>query len=1829
MGYGKYDSSSGSVTFTGQVFPKTNRDGGASCLTAGDTFKFGPFNNGELVVFYLDPNGASSSRFWSYLDPPGLVNPDTSVCGAPSGCTHGSWAYIANDDITLFGFEDSSLGDADYNDLMFFLQVEGGATFNEVPTYGGGTILVCNTATAVSDSSYAELNCTQWGLLEATTSSSCLTYMSIPTGWTWALDSDASAHIAISSLASKWSYSEASCFLLASNDSYTGGVGYHSDGSPCLTSEYNIQTILNGTKLCYNAACTSRFVLKGSYLGVDCSSTDRCSLTTSGSVLAYEPSSGSSSVVVYPTSYSVYLKAGSGSVSVSTSVQLTGGSSSTQNIDVLVVADFTSASSSSQIANIKSSWANIASGFSTEKLNPQFAFVNYRRTSSSAYTLTTDYTFRSSVEALDSSQFPTSSSTSCPTASNNPMHTAVAELITTRYSQFNWREDNSFHLVWIHSACPIADTSVLYNAVISSGVVPIITYSGSSSSLPTGYSLSNSPPLAKSYKASSNWASPFVYASSTASTPKGAGSMKSLVTSLVAYASSGNTDFVSGLTTTVNTDAASTGLGTTSYTIAWPSGLAVDNSASYSTVVRVMGRTTTTFRISFNRLPSIPNVSYSFVGSQSQTIVLSPTDPDGNLINIAISTYPSQGVLYTTDGVQITDSNPLATGIYTFVYKPNQYASGSDSVVVAAGDGCASTTGTVSLSITYANTAPVAKDIVINMDEDSTATGTNGQIDFTNYISDEDNSHGQSQTLTVRLVSNPSPSDKGSLVTYSGSTAVSIGSLSTKVLKFVLASPRSGYGNVTFTYQVSDNTNQGNDLSNVATVTVVIKHINHAPILSIPNTKYTVKVSSATDTVISGSITDYDYSTDKVNLYVLSSNLTNFQIAADATVGSGAIYPAKLYSSNLTSTTSNFAISNLLWKQPTVNGETERVTFIAQDSTGTWSNSVDVILQTADANPPTWVSKPINTSNPSAFSMTQGDTLSNLYFSATDEDSTQWQTLIFTLTSAPSNGIVRVRPISTGSTSTLILSTKLGNANNASYVGLAASSSVSYFSIDYIPSSSFVGTDSFSFIVTDSDGISSSDVATVTVNVARKLLPPQCANITIRTLEQVGGSAAIAVASQNIPANSVLLQLESFNFPGTLTLSTSASWSIGTNTSATSSSSITVTATSQFGFFSTDPSTTPTGNFTYVPIEPATNLVGTPCTGYVYVTHVNHAPTSTNQVDTVKKRTPLKVTLSASDSDADDIPSTISASFTAINPSSQGTFWFDEAMSLPLTTATLSTRTLTDRTFWYISETAYSTSNTPLARYTFVVTDQHGLQSSSSYSGSITVTPAGDVPVPATLETSTYQETPVPMSLAVGATTETGSTPTVRITSLPEFGTFAVCAADGVCSLVYSAPVDVGSTAGRVIFVPRDYDWGDNFTSFDFTLTDPESNAIGTYTMVINVIHVNKKPSITAANFLTTAQSTSGIVINESEWRSFDWIVSDVDSLPSTLTTSLRIAFYTSQGFNIYSCTYATGHWDTQNCTFNSETDTPFAARADFAKNAQKIISSFEVVTADCETFDDLKLRYGVASDNCQAHFKMVFAPTPSAYYTPYVSITFVGVDDNDAESSSISALIFVKSINTAPTVWSPSIVISGQGISNPFILDTSTDSSTYNNPVSVGDVDSNGNIELLTIKVVDGYTGNLVWPSTAACSADSSIAQTWNCLDRIDGFNQWLVDLRFEVTSGDRADITFTMNDLGYSSDYSPSPNLTATSTTSIRLTAAATAPSGNSSTLAIAVGVSAAAGLALLGALGFFLRRAVAPPSDDYFSAATSPLSAAPQSPLYAPQNVEHTSALYKAKT
>lgn len=1861
MGYAKYNAQTQKTTNPSYAIQKTNTNSGSGCLVAGDTWRFGPFVGDDMLVFFLDANSNDNARYWSYFAP-GITNPssDISTCGSP-GCVHSAWAYLTDYDLTIFGWEDQSLGDADYNDLVFYLTLQGSGYYNEVPSYENGTVLVCNNNTIVSWNSFTDVDCQSWGLLEtATGSGSCLTYMAIPSGWTWAPDDQTSKDIILASYL-QWAYTGAStCYLLSVSPTQGAGYNVNTGTNPvslqsCTATVKYItpggQTIAPGlvtpfTPLCYNTECTARYVLKSISQSVACASVTRCDSSKVGIALQSTPTDYSPGIVTLPDSVTAWIATGTGSLDVAASLKLVDSDATNPKIDVVVLTDLyvdTTNSGQGQRSYIDSSWSSIGPSFRSFNMDVKFAkvhFVPSNNAASAGYSLTSDYSFSSAAGSMPDSAYHKIScgaSDSAILRRGQNLVNAINAVATA--SALNWRSD-AYRVVWVHTLCPLPANGQGTSSSLSmrsiqqlTGIVPVIALGSVSSNTPT-FAAAGAPWQYSYYYSgqSVSWDSPFRSYSYTPN--RGAYLFAQYLKTFQVIASQGDINWITNLGS--SPVAVQGGAASFTYTISWPSSVPVTTTTLYYRAsMQILGRDTVSYLIYFNHAPTMsPYTTTMTPQVSSVTFTMGPSDLDqGNQLNLIVKTRPTGGSLVASNGVTITtNGQALPVNIFTFTYTPtnrlNDYA---DSFVISVSDGCKVVDTTNVITVQKINQKPVANNVTVTMTEDATAaTG------FSLSMSDP-----EGQALTGYLVSAAYVSSGnvrvGNLAqTASSTTYYTTGALPSANLfyKLVATNGLTGYGQILIAYQAYD----GSLYSNTAYIIVNVNHKNHAPVVT-ASTTITNKLGETIGWTVQVSDADYAYPGETATLSISSSTWgtsTNAYViqnyGATTFTYNGQATPAALSSStnyatgqsNITYSGSTLTYRGFSWTAPTigVTPPSQVLTITATDKAGL-TGSVTITFTLSNLNPPVWSHIPGTVDG----TKTQGSTWNGIYFAAFDADGqSQMTTLTYKVISAPANGNAYLQAAG-GATSATAL--KAGDTFTSpvggTYASYNASGVVSDFRIRYTGNAAFYGTDSVTFSVTDTSGLSPSGYATASFVTTRIPTPPISANFSINAYEEQLTSFAVVAQSTNNLAFPVQIILEEVNLVGKFyqtVAGVNQAWTVGVNSTqtATNGGSVPGALQGDIGTFSATP-TTPAGYFLYRVYEAENNLLSTSVyQASIFITHVNHAPQSTAQTDRIKKRAVLTKRLPASDADADGTDANLDAAILSLLPYNNGPpMYFDAEMTDPITSDSISTgRRLTDRTFYYQSNDLYDNS-LPLMQYTFRVFDQYDA-SSDIYAGYIYVSAAGDLPIVGTNVTVTPQETPVPMNLAVDVTTESTQTPTVKITSLPTKGTFSYCDDFGACTpFGTTLPFTLTSTTGRVVYVPEDNNWGENFTQFTYTLTDPGTGAVGTYTMTIDVTHVNKAPKIFAANFLTTAETTTGIIINESEWRSFDWYVTDVDDLPSNLTSQVRVSFYTTQGFSFFNCTYAAGTWSTQDCTFDASA--PEAVRADFAKNARVPFTSFEQVSTDCPTLDALKARTlaGDTSRNCESHFRFAFVPTPLASYTPYVTITWNAVDGAGLESSTISALIFVKAVNNEPTITAPAQVVGAAGITNPFLRD-STAAAT---PIVVDDVDSAGNVEQLTLTVVSGK-GNFTLPAAASCTAGA--AGSYVCLDRIAAFNQWLPDVRFNVTSGDRATLRFIIDDLGNSGDWKPSPHLTANATTVVIINAAIAAPKGNSSTLAIAVGVAAGAGLLLLGALGFFLRNAVSPPDEDYFSAATAPISAAPQSPLYQAQNTEHMSPLYK---
>lgn len=1888
MGYATY-SVTGGVSNPVYAIQRTNPTWGSGCLTAGDTWQFGPFSADTMLIFFLDSSSQTSRRYWSYFGA-GITNPsaDVQVCGAP-GCTHSAWAYLPAYDLTIFGWEDAypGLGDADYNDLVFFLTLQGNGYYNQVTPYENGTLLICLLDTLVSWNSFTDVDCVSWGLLEtASGSSSCLTYMSIPPGWTWA-PNDATSQAIIKASAKQWAYTGTStCYILSA--SATVGVGYNVSATGELqacTAPLNIigqngtainlaATITSTLGLCYNTGCNARFVLKSLVSSIVCAAVNRCNTTLLDVSLSITPPLFSSGVVTLPSTQTLYLATGTGSALVSAKLQL---DLSAPKIDVVVLTDFyvdTTGSGQGQRALIDASWSTIGASFRSLGLSAQFAVYNFVPTSNSAtagFSLTTTATLSTSAFGFPDAAFHTINCglTAAATLQRGRNLVAAINQIATS-NALNWRSD-SYRVVWIHSLCQLPSdgsssatpgSPTLRSIQQFTGLVPIIANGAVSS---TSITLSTNIPWTYSgYFSGSGlaWDSPF-RSYSFLPVYRGAFLMATLVKNFQVVPSQGAIEWFQGIPE-VPLLPSLLGLATIPYRLQWPSSVPANTTERYfAATVQIIGRGTISYLIYFNHAPTLPAFSTVVLATQlSITFTLTPSDPDqGNLLNLIVVIPPLKGLL--TLGATLGNPNPLQlpllagvaldVNVFTFKYTPLpllRFLDFTEVITIAVSDGCSTVFTNVTINCPKTNQAPTATSFSVNMTEDQLASGS---FSFASYMSDPEGSALKPYLNSAAYVSSGTVS-LGSLTTASGNspyTSPATLPSGNFVYRLKAVNGFTGYGTIVIPFQAYD----GSLYSPTAYITINIVHANHVPTLSFANS--VPNIASAT-AVFAISVSDADslYPGETATIQIIGSSwgapmvngftVDNYIGTTKYTYNGATVSSASPFNFSSVSpyaTGSNVTVSgNLItfggfqWVAPVLGLApfTQTITIRAVDASGAFSAPATLSFVFGTNNPPVWKQFPglLSPSKP------QGSQWDSLYFSAFSlNGASAMSNFVFKVVSGPSKGVAYLEDAS-GNTFATALTTNFSftpqTAGLSTMVQYNPSSTVTEFRIRYESNSDDYGTDSISFTVSDpgtSPVLSSSTYATAIFNTTRIPTPPTSNNFSIFGFEEQWTQFAITAVSTNDISFPVYIVLESVSIHGSFnqdTGSENVTWLAGTNStnSIVNGGSVIGYLQGALGFYS-DPITSPIGTFTYRVYEPENDLISEVYTASMFLTHLNHPPTSATQTSRTSKGQLLSLRLPATDPDVTDTDATLTASIVSMTPYNGGpSLYYDAALTEPVTSASIGAgQALSNRTFYYQSKNLYDTT-LPLMTYQFIVTDSTGA-SSDPYYGYVYVGPAGDLPVPSTDTTTTMQSTPVPMQLTSGVTTESGMTPTAAITSLPQKGTFSACDDNGVCTPLTAAttlPYNLTATTGRVVYTPRPFDWGDAFTTFTYTLTDPETGAEGTYTMTINVVHVNQAPSIFAANFPTTATSFAPIIINQSEWRNFDWYANDVDDLPATLNSSVTISFYTSQGFSIYACSYAVGAWNTSDCAFTSA-DVPEAVRTDFAKNAPVMIQNYETVTSACADEVALKDLYGNTTRGCESHFRFAFVPSPSSFYTPYVSITWTIVDPSGASSPGMSVLISVKQVNQAPTISAPSRVVGIAGISNPFIRNSNQDSTSYESPITVGDVDSNGKAEQLTFSVTSG-AGDFIFPTSAPCVSSGSNS-TYVCTDTITSFNKWLPDVRFNVTSGNTATLLFVINDLGYSGDYKPSPPLVANATTVVVIGAPATPPSGNSSTLAIAVGTAAGAGLLALGALGFLLRNAVSPPTEDYFSAGASSLNAAPQSPLYQAQNMEHLSPLYRA--
>ena len=217
--------------------------------------------------------------------------------------------------------------------------------------------------------------------------------------------------------------------------------------------------------------------------------------------------------------------------------------------------------------------------------------------------------------------------------------------------------------------------------------------------------------------------------------------------------------------------------------------------------------TLTTGELKIDAYPLARNDSYSLEEDLNLIIsapglLMNDSDPEGDTLSVTLS-----------QGTQHGEINLMADGSFTYTPDPNFYGEDQFTYVVSDSLGSSPTEASVHLGINPVNDAPVAKDDQYSVDQRSSLS-----IDSPGVLindNDVDNSN-----LDVVLKDEPS---HGNLLLNSDGS-------------FTYEPEKTFFGMDTFTYQASD----GDLLSNIATVTILVNQVNQSPVCSNPISSSTI-----------------------------------------------------------------------------------------------------------------------------------------------------------------------------------------------------------------------------------------------------------------------------------------------------------------------------------------------------------------------------------------------------------------------------------------------------------------------------------------------------------------------------------------------------------------------------------------------------------------------------------------------------------------------------------------------------------------------------------------------------------------------------------------------------------------------------------------------------------------------------------------------------------------------------------------------------------------------------------------------------------------------------
>ena len=358
------------------------------------------------------------------------------------------------------------------------------------------------------------------------------------------------------------------------------------------------------------------------------------------------------------------------------------------------------------------------------------------------------------------------------------------------------------------------------------------------------------------------------------------------------------------------------------------------------------------------------------------------TDADGDTLTTTVHTEPNNGTLHLQ-----------ADGSYT--YTPNTDYTGTDSFSYTVSDGQGGTAvGTVNITVSPLNDAPVAVDDSVTTDEDTPVRG--------NVLTNDTDPDGKETIQSASVVTGPA---NGTLE-FDGATG-----------EFTYTPNPDYNGTDSFTYTVTD----GTLTSDVATVTITVTAVNDAPVAGDDT------VTTNEDTAVQGNVLTNDTDVDG------KTTIASVTVVTGPTKGT----------LDLNTATGEFTYT----PAADVNG-TDTFTYTITDSDGATSNTATVTITITAVN-----DAPVASDD--AYSVNQGQTLTVSGPGVVGNDfDVDGDAITATLVNGPASGTVTLN--------------KDG-------------------SFTYTPTAGFSGTDSFTYQL--SDGTTTGNIATVSITVVDNIAP--------------------------------------------------------------------------------------------------------------------------------------------------------------------------------------------------------------------------------------------------------------------------------------------------------------------------------------------------------------------------------------------------------------------------------------------------------------------------------------------------------------------------------------------------------------------------------------------------------------------------------------------------------------------------------------------------------------------------------------------------------------------